>query len=282
MSELPVSPGDPPSALMVAAERLLRPLVRVFIAQGVTLPFIIQLLKKLYVGVAEKEFALDGKPQTDSRITLLTGVHRKDVHALRGHERDVGKSPKVVSRNAHLIAIWIGSPSYLDARGRPVALPKTSPRKGAVSFESLVSSVSKDIRPRAVLDEWERLNIVRVDENQLVHLNASAFVPANEFADLAFFFGRNLHDHLATSAHNLLGERPPMLEQAVYHEKLSPASVERLSALSRKLGSEALVKINRKAFEYSERDKGHVGAHQRITFGVYFHSAPEDADDKEE
>jgi len=35
------------------------------------------------VDVAVKEFPVDGKPQTDSRVTLLTGVHRKDVKRLR-------------------------------------------------------------------------------------------------------------------------------------------------------------------------------------------------------
>ena len=40
-------PGEPPQALVQAIKRLLRPLLRVLIAQGVTLPILTQLLKEL-------------------------------------------------------------------------------------------------------------------------------------------------------------------------------------------------------------------------------------------
>jgi hypothetical protein len=46
-----------------------------------------------------------------------------------------------------------------------------------------------------------------------------AFVPRDDFADLAYYFGRNLRDHIAASGHNLAGNEPPMLERAVYYEK---------------------------------------------------------------
>jgi Family of unknown function (DUF6502) len=169
MSDLiPPRPGEPPRALTQAIVRLLRPLVRVLIAHGVTFPMLAQLLKDIYVGVAEEAFPLSGKAQTDSRLSLLTGVHRKDVRALRGRGRAGDRPSPVVSRNAQMMAIWAGAADYLDARGRPRALPRTG---GRPSFESLVESVSKDIRPRVVLDEWQRLGLIRIDEHERVHLN---------------------------------------------------------------------------------------------------------------
>ena len=57
--------------------------MRALIAQGVTAPALYRLLKRLYVEVAEREFRLDGERPTDSRISLLTGVHRRDVKAFR-------------------------------------------------------------------------------------------------------------------------------------------------------------------------------------------------------
>ena len=44
-------------------------------------------LRELYVNVAEHDFALEGKEQTDSRVSLLTGIHRKEVARLRGRAR---------------------------------------------------------------------------------------------------------------------------------------------------------------------------------------------------
>lgn len=273
-----MTPGEPHPALIQAVHRLLRPLVRVLIAKGVTFPVLSRLLKAVYVEVAQDEFPVEGKRQTDSRINLLTGVHRKDIKAQREGRRIFSQPSPVLSRNAHLIALWTGAPGYLDERGRPRALPLKAP-EGKASFESLVQSVSTDIRARAVLDEWQRQGLASVDEDGLVHLDTSAFVPKEEFADLAYYYGRNLRDHLAASGHNLLGGEPSMLEQAVYHENLTPGSVDELADLSREIASDTLVKINQRAFELAEQDVGKKNANQRITFGVYFFHGP---DEKEE
>jgi len=274
-----LTPGEPHPGLLLALHRLLRPLVRVLIAKGITFPALSRLLKEVYVEAAQEDFPVPGKSHTDSRINLLTGVHRKDIKSLRERRRGADAPSPVLSRNAHLISLWTGAPDYLDTRGRPRPLPRQSGKDGGASFDSLVESVSTDIRPRAVLDEWVRQGLARVDDEDFVHLDMAAFVPAEDFADLAYYFGRNLRDHIAASSHNLLGDEPSMLERAVYYEALSPRSVEELAALSRELGSDALVKVNQKAFELSEQDKNQPEATERMSFGIYFYTAPDDDHD---
>ena len=273
----PVTPGEPHPALTLAIRKLMRPIVRVLIANGITFPAFSRLLKEVYVQVAQEDFPAPGKPLTDSRITLLTGVHRKDIKALRERASSGGAPSPKLSRNAHLISLWAGAPDYLDTRGRPRPLPRQHVKNGGPSFESLVESVSTDIRPRAVLDEWVRQGLARVDDTDYVHLDMAAFVPAEEFADLAYYFGRNLRDHIAASSHNLLGDEPSLLEQAVYYEALRPASVEELGKLSRTLGLDALVKVNQRAFELAEQDQNAPDARERMTFGVYYFTGPDDS-----
>ncbi|WP_204350412.1 DUF6502 family protein, partial [Klebsiella pneumoniae] len=65
------------------------------------------LLRELYVNVAEYDFALPGKEQTDSRVSLLTGIHRKEVRRLRGAGAPVSAVPATVSRTSRIIARWI-------------------------------------------------------------------------------------------------------------------------------------------------------------------------------
>ena len=273
----PPRPGEPPPALTQAIARLMRPLVRVLIAHGITFPILARLLKDIYVDVAEEAFPLFGKTQTDSRLSLLTGVHRKDVRALRGRGRATDRPSVVVSRNARMMSLWAGDPDYLDARGRPRALPRTG---RPPSFDSLVESVSKDIRPRVVFDEWQRLGMIRIEGDGMIHLNNAAFVPRDDFADLAYYFGRNLRDHIAASGHNLMGNRPPMLERAVYYEKLTPQSIDELANYTRELGSQTLIAINQRAFELAERDANASDASQRMTFGIYFFSTPDDLNEE--
>src|SRR5258706_10102062 len=72
-------------SIVAALRHLLRPLVRLLVARGVTYPMLAELLKETYIDVADRDFRLDAKPATDSRLSLLSGGHRKDVRRLRGH-----------------------------------------------------------------------------------------------------------------------------------------------------------------------------------------------------
>lgn len=262
-------PGAPPAALVPAIRRLLRPLVRVLIANGLTYPSLAELLKGLYVEVAERRFPVEGKPQTDSRITLLTGIHRKDVRRLRGAAAGRQAPSPAISLNAQLIGVWLGKADYEDAAGRPRPLPRHATPDERVSFDGLVESVSKDIRPRAVLDEWLRQGIARIDDDDRVVLDAEAFVPREDFADLAYYFGRNLHDHIAAAGHNLSGARPPFLERSVHYDRLTVESAAALAALAGEAGMEALRAVNREALARAERDEDDPAATLRINFGLY-------------
>lgn len=279
-------PGEPPAALVSALKRLLRPLVRALIAHRITYPLLAELLKGLYVDVAEKGFPLPGKRQTDSRINLLTGIHRKDIKRLRGRRERRYRPPPAVSLNAQMIGVWLGAAEYLDAEGRPKALLRHGGAGAGASFAALVETVSKDIRPRAVLDEWLRLGIARLD-GDLVHLNVEAFVPKEGFDDLAYFFGRNLHDHIAASTHNLLGEDPPFVERSVHYDRLSAESVAALRRLAEEAGMQALRTVNRAALARAEADEGRADADRRINFGIYTFTqrepaAPDGGEDEEE
>ncbi len=79
---------------------------------------------------------------------------------------------------------------------------------GDRSFDALVAKVSTDIRARVVLDEWLRLGVVRLDEQECVHLEAQAFVPQKGFDEKTAYLGHNLHDHACAAVHNLTSEGP--------------------------------------------------------------------------
>src|SRR4051812_19434109 len=97
----------PPSALVAAVRRILRPLARLLTAQGISFPMLAELLKQIYVEEAVRHFGLDGEPPSDSRVSLLTGVHRKDVKRLRRLRTEEGEAmPEMVALGAQLAAAW--------------------------------------------------------------------------------------------------------------------------------------------------------------------------------
>ncbi len=275
------SPIRPPEALTSALRQLLRPLVKVLIAHGISFPAVASMLKGIYVEVAEAELKGEEKPPTNSRINLMTGVHRKDIRRLRAVAEPHAGTPQTVSLGAQLVLAWTGTPDYLDAEGRPLALPRTAEAPGAPSFDGLVESVSKDVRPRAVLDEWLRLGIARLDEAGHVRLNHDAFIPEKGFDEKAYFFGRNIRDHIAAAGYNLAGFVPPLLERAVFYDRLSADSADELSEYARKVGMDALLQMNREALRLSDIDGKAPGANHRISFGVYFYTVPEDPENRD-
>ena len=137
-----------------------------------------------------------------------------------------------------------------------------------------MEQVSKDVRPRAVLDEWIRLGVARLDDAGRVVLNQLAFVPEKGFQEKAFYFGRNVHDHLAAGAHNLLADGSPLLDRSVHYSNLSPESADALQAAAERTGMQSLLALNRMALELSAKDKDIANATRRVNFGMYFFKGP--------
>jgi Family of unknown function (DUF6502) len=274
-TETPTIIGDAPPAVVRAVSRLLRPLVRFLLNHQFTYPIFIRLLKATYVEVAAQEFIVPGKEQTDSRVSLLTGVHRKDVKRLRQDNPTAQAAPESVTLGAQLVALWTTDSRYADSNGRPRPLPRlASDSKTGMSFEELVASINTDIRPRVVLDEWLRLGVAHVDAEDRVSLVVDAFIPEKGFDEKAYYLGQNLHDHIATCAHNLDGIGEPMLERSVFSDELSARSVSILAELAREQGMQALHALSKRAIELERSDATSGQPFQRINFGIYFYTEP--------
>jgi len=274
------NPTPEPQPPVIAAIRyLLRPLIRLLLSHGISFQVFCELVKSAYVKVAEEEFRLASKPQTDSRISLLTGIHRREINRLRNEPVTEINLSQHASMSALLLTIWSGHPDYLDEQALPVPLPRLANKDGGRSFESLVQSVSKDFRPRVVLDEWLRQGIVALDEDDRVLLVADAFVQPQGIEEKIYYFGQNIHDHMAATVHNLAGNAPPFLERCVYYDKLSADSAKELADHSRIVGMRALHSVNKRAAELQKRDAGHPDAVYRTNFGVYNYSEAEGPDE---
>src|ERR1700761_3229938 len=96
----------PPAPLLQATRRLLRPLVRLMMRSGLTFPILVDMLRSLFVEVAITDILTDPKARTDSRISLLTGVHRKEIRRLRELPVDAQDAPEIVTLVGQIVARW--------------------------------------------------------------------------------------------------------------------------------------------------------------------------------
>lgn len=258
------------AALVKAVTLLCKPLIRLLIEKGMTFPQFRELMKELYVEVADEHFSLDDKKPSDSRIFVLTGIHRKDIKRIR--QQSDNENPTITSSaslSGEIVARWTSMPEYLDAKDKPRQLLKTG-NSDEAGFEQLVSSVSKDVRPRVILDEWLRLNIVRLKDEYIV-LNKSAFVTNKEFTEMTYYLGHNIHDHIASCVNNILADDEPMLERSVYYASLTENSVNKLNTIARKRGDDLLQHLNKQAIKLYDADKHKDDAKYRIRLGVYWY-----------
>ncbi len=258
-----------PSALMTAVRKVLYPLVRLLLNFRIAFPQLAEILKSVYVEVADNEFKLPNKKQTDTRLSLLTGIHRKDIKRLRNQANTDKKTPENVDISTRIIARWLVEKHYLDNEKKPLKLPFQAD-KNQPSFQSLVHEVCKqDIRPRVVLDEWLHLGIVSLDKNKDLTLHTDAIIPNTDFDEKAFFLGHNISDHFAAATDNLLGKMPPFFERCVYYDDLSEASIQELQKIAADKGMEMLLAINERAMQLKLQDTAKTNHHQRINIGLY-------------
>lgn len=263
-----------PALAAQAVAQVLRPLARLMIDHGLQLPSMVELLKQALVNEAAGAYGLADKASTDTRIALLTGVHRKDVKRLRSAS-DVPESKNpMLTVASSVVARWISDSRYLNHDQTARALARTPKRgmAGDVDFTSLVAEVTRDVGARAVLDELVRLGVVDLRDDGHVELKFGAFVPKSGLRESFHFLAENITDHLASAVHNLAPDRaqPLLLEQSAFSLNLSAQQAKQLHERARQLWATALHQFLQRATVAEQRSQADSGPKHRVRFGVYF------------
>lgn len=254
--------------------RVMRPLVRLLIRHGVAYPAFASALKRVFLDAAKAELDARGMARTDSALSLLSGVHRRDVRTL-DRAPPAAKAqplrPRVaapVSLVGEIAARWISDAEFQDGRRRPRALDRGE-------FDTLVAAVSSDVRPRAILDELQRLGAAAVRDDGRIALASDGFAPRQGFAEMSELFAANVGDHAAAAVANLQDDANH-LEQAMYADELSAESAAQLQRAAVKAWQQAVRPLIAQAVQRREADASLHQAHRhRVRFGVYFYSSEE-------
>ena len=204
---------------------MVAPLIRLLVAHGVTYPQLAVALKPAFLRAARAELAHSGKRINDSAISIVSGVHRKDVRALSSPGRTSTREHKPLqSLAAQVVARWASDPRYLERDGLPRALPvRNGKANSEPSFEGLSQSVSRDFHSRAMLDELLRLAVVEIRDG-LARLDLKRAAADPSFIQTMACIARNVHDHLAAIEANFSAAQTagglPHLEHSVAAENL--------------------------------------------------------------
>jgi hypothetical protein len=135
--------------------RMLRPIVRLCLRRSLQLNDVIDVLKEVFVGVAKEELGTRGQSVSLSRLSVMTGVHRKDVTRLERADTPARSSNNIIAR---IMVQWQHDSRFATAAKKPRVLGVEGRES---EFAALVRSVNgEDVSPYAVLHEMERLGAI--------------------------------------------------------------------------------------------------------------------------
>jgi len=271
-----ITPIPADSGVFIKLMRVvLRPLIKLLLRQGISYPFFSDLTKSLYVEVAAE---LTRDNATDSRISLLSGVNRKEVKRIRADELvndqlsddDTTHKLQQASIGAQLISSWLSHVDLLNESGHPLPLSRTSRDENIPSFDSLVRSVTKDVHPRSILDDWISRGLATLDAQDRVCLTQQAYVPSRDADEKLFFAQKNLGAHFDVVSHNLDPVTlRPMFERSVYYHNLPPEAVAELSLWAHQQSMQMLIELNKRAQALAIKDADGKVEPKTLHLGVY-------------
>jgi hypothetical protein len=278
MGERSADNNDADAVLQAALARLLAPLAQLVVARGLPYAVLDELLRSAVV--AQAHAAHPGLPEhrRTSRVSAATGLNRREVQRLLDAQRAHAAPPAPPRSPAAMVfAHWRTSPDYRTRAGAPRVLPRNGAKP---SFESLAHEVTRDVHPRALLEELLRLQLAVHDaERDTVALAARDFVPRGDPLRMLQWLSANVGDHLAGATANLTGPEPVYPDQAVAAEGLTAASVAQVRPLLhahwKRLADELVPLLERLIEQDAAAASPDNPNTYRVRFGLYgFDTAP--------
>jgi hypothetical protein len=276
MPSTPQPTDDAHNVLLTTFGWMLRRLVRLALTFGMPYPAFEALLKRSYLDSATEDFALEGKAQTDSRLTLLTGMNRSDLRRLRAAAK--GSTPLPLSLEWRVAMRWLSAP-YIDASGQPAPLSRSISTGGERSFEALVQALNTDIRANGLLEQWLQQQLVRADDDGQLHFDQTRFFnrlgrSTEQTAMLAAVVGDLVQGYIE----NMPGPaQRPLHVRSLWLDRLTEASAQTLcEAADRLVDASRALFIQGKALEAADKDK--PDARYRFRYSAYRYRTSIDRD----
>lgn len=256
-------------ALLATLAVLLRPLARLLLRNGVSCASFTEIVRWVYVDVAAREFALDRRKQSVSRISVLTGLTRKEVVRLQASSLAEARGGiDNINRAARVVSGWVRE--YGASPERVADLPLDG---SGASFANLVKRFSGDMPVRAVLDELIRVGTVERRADDTIRLLTRAYLPGGSAEQKFGILGRDVADLIASIDHNLMAaDAVPYFQRKVEYDNLPAESLSSIRSLLATHGQGLLERLDREMSAHDrDVDPAAPGTgRKRAMIGIYY------------
>jgi len=264
---IPNMPISLRQSLFAAVTKLLRPLIRILLRNGIPYGIFADLAKRVYVDIAADEFGIPGRKQSISRISIITGLSRKEISRvnLLPEQRDEDATERY-NRAARVISGWVRDRDFLDDQNHPAELRMEG---SGPTFNELVRRFSGDVPARAVLDELLHVGAVERVGTHSIRLIQRAYLPKTDEASMLDILGTDVQALISTIDHNLRSRtQESFFQRKVAYDNLPVEIVQELRRLSSSKGQTWLEEMDRWLAQHDRDINPSVGGSGRIRAGV--------------
>lgn len=251
-------------ALLVA----LRPIAKSLLQSGIGYREFVEVAKLAFVQIATEDYGIRGRPTNVSRVSLITGVSRKEVGKIRSSQEN-GQDLEVKGTPAgEVLHRWHTDPKYRDSKGNILALHM---EKGDETFRSLVKDVVGDVPPGAMKAELARVSAILEDDDGWMTVKKRHFVPARVDDRLLHGFDTAIAYLADTVAYNSNPNRKSVarFERVISSVNISPDKFQAVQTETQQMLESFSVQYD--DFLSSKESPGALsGAEGEIGVGVYF------------
>ena len=252
--------------LLEGLKQMLRPIARFCLNRSIKIQDAGEMLKYAFLEVAKEELQREAKLVSNSRLSVMTGLHRRDVVRLRLDRQEISENAPLLLR---VIGQWQQDSRFIDKKGTPKSLSIEGKKS---QFVELVQSISKDLNPYTVLFELERVGAVRRDDEAL-SLNADVYVPEGDVKESLGLLGRDMEDLILAVDENIF-KKPtiPHLHIKTRYDNVALSAMPELQRWCLDLGAKVHAEVRAKLAKYDKdlnpKLKGEVGG-AIISFGTF-------------
>jgi len=217
--------------LLAAYRRLMKPLIRILIRNGVAYGEFAEVAKEVYIDVASNDFKVAHRKMSQARIAILTGLTRKEVaRLLSGDKKNGEELQSNRNRVTRVLTAWHTDPDFTGPYGLPLEL-QFEGKDDTHDFRELVKRASGDMAPRAMLDELLRIGVAKETEEGWFKVLTRTYVPEGIAPDSLERMARVIANFISTIDHNIAADEEGRLERQVYADHgVRPEDFPRLRA----------------------------------------------------
>lgn len=259
------------SGLIEACARLLVPVIRFLLKGGVSWKEFSELSKAVFVKVATEDFGIRGRPTNASRVSILTGLDRREVRRLRETAPDPATAaPGYMTKASQLLDGWHHDPDYTDAAGQPRLL-SFDPAPDAKGFSDLVRKYAPALPAVAMLKELRAANAIEETSSALLRPLTRSYIPRHMPEEQVRLWSSSIRDLASAVGYNFTrpADAPALFERRAVNVRIDARSLPEFKALLEREGQAFLMRIDDWLSAHEVTDAPGSRRSLRLGVGVY-------------